>query len=79
MKDLFFLSRTLYQRASRLMKQGVRLVMVADGIAPECKSDAMALRSKEGGGVTNSVSRPLFKPIVKKVSLSPNFWRLTQY
>lgn len=78
MKDLFFLSRTLYQRASRLMKQGVRLVMVADGKAPECKSDAMALRSKEGGMI-NSVSRPLFKPIVKKVSLSPNFWRLTQY
>lgn len=77
MKDLFFLSRTLYQRASRLMKQGVRLVMVADGKAPECKSDAMALRSK--GGVTNSVERPWFKSIVEKVSLSPNFWRLTQY
>lgn len=78
MKDLFFLSRTLYQRASRLMKQGVRLVMVADGIAPECKRDSMALRSKEGG-VTNSVDRPGFKSIVEKVSLSPNFWRLTQY
>lgn len=78
MKDLFFLSRTLYQRASHLMKQGVLLVMVADGIAPECKRDAMALRSKEGG-VTNSVDRPGFKSIVEKVSLSPNFWRLTQY
>lgn len=78
MKDLFFLSRTLYQRASHLMKQGVLLVMVADGIAPECKREAMALRSKEGG-VTNSVDRPGFKSIVEKVSLSPNFWRLTQY
>lgn len=57
--------KTLYQRASRLMKQGVRLVIVADGIAPECKRDAMALRSKEGG-VTNSVDRPGFKSIVEK-------------
>lgn len=57
--------RTLYQRASRLMKQGVQLVMVADGIAPECKREAMALRSK-GGGLTNNVSRPWFKSIVEK-------------
>lgn len=50
--------------------------MVVDGIVLECKSDAMVLRSKEGGGVINSVSRSLFKFIVKKVFLFFNFWRL---
>lgn len=57
--------KTLYHRASRLMKQGVRLVMVADGIAPDCKREAMAMRSR-GGGVTNSVDRPWFKSILEK-------------
>lgn len=50
-------------------------MMVADGIAPECKREAMALRSK-GGGLTNSVSRPWFKSIVEKVSLSPNIFKI---
>lgn len=50
-------------------------MMVADGIAPECKREAMALRSK-GGGLTNSVSRPWFKSIVEKVSLSPNIFEI---
>lgn len=50
-------------------------MMVADGIAPECKREALALRSK-GGGLTNSVSRPWFKSIVEKVSLSPNIFEI---
>ncbi|XP_048732356.2 flap endonuclease GEN homolog 1-like isoform X2 [Ostrea edulis] len=57
--------RTLYQRTTRLMKQGLKLVCVADGIAPECKRNAMMTRCKDRPGTPN-VNRSRFKFIVEK-------------
>lgn len=48
--------RTLYQRVTRLMKQGIKLVFVADGKAPEWKQKAMARRRRDEAA-TNNLNR----------------------
>ena len=74
---LFYACRTLYQRVTRLMKQGIKLVFVADGKAPEWKQKAMA-RRKRGGAATNNLDRAGLKFITEKVEcIYPFNWGST--
>ena len=63
---LFYACRTLYQRVTRLMKQGIKLVFVADGKAPEWKQKAMARRRRDGAA-TNNLNRAGLKFNTEKV------------
>ncbi|XP_062581216.1 flap endonuclease GEN homolog 1-like [Saccostrea cucullata] len=57
--------RTLYQRTTRLMKAGVKLVFIADGVAPECKRDTILARNKDGFA-SSKPHRQWFNSITEK-------------